>query len=211
MDENLFSFCSLKPIIEKNKMSIEKQIVFTQNLDILFYINDKLLSIDLVDSQLFFSKMTKYDIEDVILNFDKKNFLEEAHFLPIFQVCKYTFLNSTYLCKLMINLQFLTEFYSIKIFLGIVIKYGIIHSNDIWYHKNCMVLININKSRCERCERLCSIFRAKLHYLESCKKKKSIKRLGPMLTPNRKNTLLGIKKKTIYLRKSNLRCLLHAI
>lgn len=72
--------------------------------------------------------------------------------------------------------------------------------------------MNTQKSRCEWCERLCSIFRAKKHYLDKCKKKKTIKRLGSTLTPNRKNMLLGIQKKKIHLKKSNLRyIILYAI
>jgi len=65
--------------------------------------------------------------------------------------------------------------------------------------------MNTQKSRCEWCERLSSIFRAKKHYFEICKKKKTIKRLGSTLTTNRNKTLLGIEKKRIYSRKSNLR------
>lgn len=45
--------------------------------------------------------------------------------------------------------------------------------------------------------------------LSHVKKKKSIKRLGPTLTPNKKITLVGIKKKIIYLMKSNLSCIIH--
>jgi len=59
-------------MFEQNKIIIEKQIVFNKNLDILFYINDKLLNSDQHGNTIFFSKMTKYDIEEVILNFDQK-------------------------------------------------------------------------------------------------------------------------------------------
>lgn len=71
-EENFISFCCLKPMFEQNKIIIEKQIVFNKNLDILFYINDKLLNSDQHGNTIFFSKMTKYDIEEVILNFDQK-------------------------------------------------------------------------------------------------------------------------------------------
>jgi len=59
-------------MIENNKMIIEKQIVFNKNLDILFYINDKLLNTDQHGYLIFFSRMTKYDIENVIFSFDQK-------------------------------------------------------------------------------------------------------------------------------------------
>lgn len=84
-------------------------------------------------------------------------------------------------------------------------KHGNIDPNGIWYHQNCNIFVNNKKNKCEWCERLLNILRAKKYYNELCLKKQSKKQLYTSLTPLRKKTLLSINKKRMKLRKANKR------
>lgn len=56
-------------------------------------------------------------------------------------------------------------------------KHGNIDPNGIWYHQNCNIFVNNKKNKCEWCERLLNILRAKKYYNELCLKKQSKKQL----------------------------------
>jgi len=80
-------------------------------------------------------------------------------------------------------------------FSGIQVKHGYVELNGVWYHQNCSIFVYNKKNKCEWCERLQNILRAKKHYKELCLRKQSSKQLGPSLTPMSKKTLLSINKK----------------
>jgi len=87
--------------------------------------------------------------------------------------------------------------------LGILVKHGIKNKNDIWRHEKCSYLLHKpNVKRCTWCERLSTAFRVKKREQTI---KNRVQRISSILTPNRKKTLMILKKAKHNIQKSNLR------
>jgi hypothetical protein len=75
MDRETIAFCYLKSIIEENKMTIKKQIVFNENHEISYHIDNKVVNNNKHNymTLLAFKTMEKQYLEHTLIDFDKKN------------------------------------------------------------------------------------------------------------------------------------------
>jgi len=78
MDRETIAFCCLKSIIEENKITIKKQICFNENHEISYHVDNKVLNNNKHCYTLAFKTMEKLHIENVLMDFDKKQICNEV-------------------------------------------------------------------------------------------------------------------------------------
>jgi len=72
MDRETIAFRCLKSIIEENKMIIKKQIVFNENHEISYHVDNKVVNNNKHSYKLAFKTMEKQHLKHALIDFDKK-------------------------------------------------------------------------------------------------------------------------------------------